>query len=346
VTTLLDSHVTKYAPLVGMRCACQIFGVHERSRRHRQQCAEGRRRKPSPSSAPPIARKAHPASLTNDEKQRVIDVLCAVENADVSPTQIYWRMIDLDTYLCSIRQMYRLLAERNLTGDRRGRHSRKQSHKKPRLVAKAPNQVWCWDITILRGPTKGVKYYLYTFIDLFSRKIVAWSLHTKESENHVKKIIRETCKANGITREQLTIHADRGSVMIAGSVEELMHDLGVEKSHSRPRVSNDNAFMESHYKTLKYQPTYPERFDSINQARQWCRNFFAWYNGEHYHQGIGYHHPTDVHDGSYKAIDEKRQATLDIASARHPRRFSKRPHPPKVPDEVWINRPVPEIESK
>jgi putative transposase len=284
--------------------------------------------------------------MSDIEKQTVIDVLCSEENVDVSPTQIYWRMLDLDEYLCSIRQMYRLLSAQNLTGDRRGRHSRKQRHKKPRLVARAPNSVWCWDITILRGPTKGVKYYLYTFIDLFSRKIVAWSLHTRESENHVKKMIREACKANGITRKQLTIHADRGSVMIAGSVEELMHDLGVDKSHSRPRVSNDNAFMESHYKTLKYQPEYPERFDSFNQARTWCRTFFEWYNCEHYHQGIGYHHPADVHDGTYKAVAEKRQATLDAAHRAHPRRFRTRPHPPKVPEEVWINRPVPEIESK
>lgn len=284
--------------------------------------------------------------MTGDEKQQVIDVLCSEANADISPTQIYWRMLDLHTYLCSIRQMYRILAEKQLSGDRRGRHSRKQRHTKPRLVAKAPNAVWCWDITILRGPTKGIKYYLYTFIDLFSRKIVAWSLHTKESENHVKKMIREACKAHGIEREQLIIHADRGSVMIAGSVAELMHDLGVDKSHSRPRVSNDNAFMESHYKTLKYQPDYPERFESINQARSWCRKFFDWYNNSHYHQGIGYHHPADVHDGSYKTIDEKRQATLDAAHRAHPRRFSKRPHPPKVPEEVWINRIPTAVESK
>lgn len=284
--------------------------------------------------------------MSDTEKQYVIDVLCSEENVDVSPTQIYWNLLDLDTYLCSIRQMYRILSEQKLTGDRRGRHSRKQTHKKPRLVARAPNQVWCWDITILRGPTKGIKYYLYTFIDLFSRKIVVWSLHTKESENHVKKMIREACKVNGITRDQLVLHADRGSVMIAGSVEELLHDLGVDKSHSRPRVSNDNAFMESHYKTLKYQPDYPERFASINQARQWCRKFFDWYNEEHYHQGIGYHHPADVHDGTHKTVTKKRQATLDAAHRVHPRRFAKRPHPQKVPEEVWINRPVPEIESK
>lgn len=284
--------------------------------------------------------------MSIDEEQRVVEVMCSPENVDISPTQIYWRMIDLDEYLCSIRQIYRILAKRKLTGDRRGRHNKKQRHKKPRLVARAPNSVWCWDITVLRGPDKGIKYYLYTFIDLFSRKIVAWSLHTRESEGHVRKIIKQACKANGITSEQLVLHADRGSVMVAGSVEELLHDLGVAKSHSRPRVSNDNAFMESHYKTLKYQPDYPDRFASIQQARTWCRKFFAWYNHEHYHQGIGYHHPADVHDGTYKAIDEKRQATLDAAHRANPQRFSKRPQPPKVPEEVWINRIPTEIESK
>lgn len=342
---MLDSFVNKYGALIGTRPACKLFGVNQRSWRHRKQCVEGRLKKRA-SADSGVVRKAHPSTMSHDERQYVLNLLCSEKYCDVSPTQIYWNLLDRGTYLCSARQMYRILSDQELTGDRRGRHSTKHRHKKPRLVAKSPDRVWCWDITILRGPTKGIKYYLYTFIDLFSRKIVAWSLHVHESESHARKIIGQACTANGIEQEQLIIHADRGSAMIAGNVEELLHDLGVSKSHSRPHVSNDNAYMESHYKTLKYQPDYPERFNSIHQARQWCRKFFYWYNECHYHQGIGYQHPSDVHSGKHKEVTARRQQTLNEAYKKHPHRFSKPPTSPSVPEEVWINRPVREVISK
>lgn len=320
-----------------------MFGVTERSHRHRRQRSDGRLIK---TSRPSCERRLHPAALSDLEKDSVIALLCSEQYCDVSPTQIYWSLLDEGRYYCSERQMYRILLERNLTGDRRGRHGQKRTHRKPRLVARKPNQVWCWDITALRGPAKGIKYYLYSFIDLFSRKTVAWSVHTTESETVARRMMKKACKDNGIEPKQLTIHADRGSPMIAGSVEELLGDLGVIKSHSRPRVSNDNAFIESSFKTLKYRPDYPERFGSINEARQWCRKFFNWYNEEHYHQGISYQHPADVHDGSHKTVTTKRQQTLDAARQAHPHRFSKRPTPKPIPKEVWINRPTLEIATK
>jgi putative transposase len=143
-----------------------------------------------------------------------------------------------------------------------------------------------------------------------------------------------------VDRDQLAIHADRGSPMIAGTVAELLNELGVTKSHSRPRVSNDNPFIESHFKTLKYRPDYPDRFNSISHARAWCRRFFAWYNEVHYHSGIGYLRPADLHHGNHHAIVERRQATLDAAAAAHPERFTRPPAPPKVPTKAWINRPA------
>ena len=221
----------------------------------------------------------------------------------------------------------------------RGGHQRAGSYAVPRLEADAPNKVWTWDITALRGPTKGVKYYLYTIIDIFSRKIVGWALHPNESEKHAKRLIREACRRNSIDRDQLVIHADRGSPMTAGTVAELLNELGVTKSHSRPRVSNDNPYIESHFKTLKYRPDYPARFDSIEAARTWVRRFVHWYNHEHYHSGIGYLRPADLHDGNHTAIIEHRQAVLDAAAAAHPHRFTHRPTPAQVPTKAWINKP-------
>jgi putative transposase len=267
--------------------------------------------------------------------------LCEERFADLAPAQVYSTLLDEGVYLCSERQMYRVLAERGLVRERRrGGHQRAGSYGVPRLEADRPNRVWTWDITALRGPTKGVKYYLYTIIDIFSRKVVGWSIHESESEAQARRLIREVCRRHGVDRGQLVIHADRGSPMIAGTVAELLNELGVAKSHSRPRVSNDNPFIESHFKTLKYRPDYPARFDSISHARSWCRKFVHWYNEVHYHSGIGYLRPVDLHDGNHTVIVEHRQATLDAAAAAHPERFTQRPTPPKVPTKAWINKPT------
>jgi putative transposase len=165
-------------------------------------------------------------------------------------------------------------------------------------------------------------------------------VHDAESAAHARRLIRETCRRQGVDRDRLVIHADRGSPMIAGTVAELLNELGVGKSHSRPRVSNDNPFIESHFKTLKYRPNYPDRFDSISHTRRWCRTFFRWYNEIHYHSGIGYLRPADLHAGNHTVIVEHRQTTLDTAAAAHPERFTKRPVPSKVPTKAWINKPT------
>ena len=213
----------------------------------------------------------------SEEKDLIVATLCEERFWDLAPAQVYTTLLDEGTYLCSERQMYRVLAERGLVRERRrGGHHRSGHYGVPRLEADGPNQCWTWDITKLRGPTRGVRYFLYTIIDIFSRKVVGWTIAERESEKVARRLISETCRKEGVDRNQLTIHADRGGPMIAGTVAELLNDLGVTKSHSRPRVSNDNPFIEAHFKTLKYRPDYPDRFASISDARTWCRSFVHW----------------------------------------------------------------------
>lgn len=336
--TLLDANIAAFAPKVGTAAACAAFATAERSFHHRRQRDEGRLRLPPP--ADPAPRRPHPASLSDGEKDLIVEALCSERFCDLAPAQVYSTLLDEGVYLCSERQMYRVLAERGLVRERRrGGHQRAGSYGVPRLEADAPNKVWTWDITALRGPTKGVRYFLYTIIDIFSRKVVGWTVHNNESEAHARRLIREACRRNGVDRDQLVIHADRGSPMVAGTVAELLNELGVAKSHSRPRVSNDNPFIESHFKTLKYRPDYPDRFDSITAARAWVRTFVHWYNHVHYHSGIGYLRPADLHDGNHHTIIEHRQTVLDAAAAAHPERFTRRPTPPQAPTKAWINKP-------
>ena len=336
---LLDAQVERFAPKVGVRRACTAFATNERSHRHRRQRDEGRLVVRPP--ADPVPARPHPASLSGDEQDLIVATLCEERFWDLAPAQVYSTLLDESVYLCSERQMYRVLAARGLVRERRrGGHQRAGTYAVPRLEADAPNRVWTWDITALRGPVKGVRYFLYTIIDIFSRKVVGWAVHESESEKHARRLIAAACRRHGVDREQLIIHADRGSPMIAGTVAELLNELGVGKSHSRPRVSNDNPFSESHFKTLKYRPDYPTRFDSITAARTWCRKFFHWYNEVHYHSGIGYLRPADLHAGNHTTIVEHRQTVLDAAAHAHPERFTRRPTPAQVPTRAWINRPV------
>lgn len=338
MNVMLDVNVETFAERVGVARACAAFGVNARTWRHRRQAAAGRAR-PRPQREPK-PRRTHPAALSEGEKDCIVAELCSERFWDLAPAQVYTTLLDEGTYLCSERQMYRVLAERGLVRERRrGGHARHGFYGIPRLEADGPNQCWTWDITKLAGPTRGVRYFLYTILDIFSRKVVGWTIAERESEQIARRLITETCRKEGVDRDRLTIHADRGGPMIAGTVAELLNDLGVTKSHSRPRVSNDNPFIEAHFKTLKYRPDYPERFASIAAARAWCRQFFRWYNEVHYHSGIGYLRPADLHAGNHTAIVAHRQAALDAAYAAHPQRFTARPHPAKIPTKAWINRP-------
>jgi putative transposase len=207
-------------------------------------------------------------------------------------------------------------------------------------LATKPNELWSWDITKLRGPVTWQLFYLYVVLDVFSRYVVGWMIAECESGDLAEQLIAESHSKQGVKYEQLTLHADRGSPMISKTVAQLLIDLGVSKSHSRPHTPDDNPFSEAQFKTMKYRPDYPARFGSIVEARRWAHAFFHWYNEEHHHSRLGLMTPAAVHYGQAAALTAQRQVALKVAYEAHPERFVKGlPKPPKVPTEVWINPP-------
>jgi len=251
-------------------------------------------------------------------------------------------LLDDGNYFCSISTMYRILREVGEAKDRR-RQRTHPARKKPHLVAHRPNEVWSWDITKLQGPERGVFYELYVIIDIFSRYVVGWLVAPAESAELAEAFIADAIARQRITRHMLTIHADRGTSMTSKSVAQLLLDLGVARTHSRPHVSNDNPYSEANFKTLKYCAEFPGRFGSIQDARAFCAEFFEHYNHVHRHGGIGLHTPASVHYGTATEIRRRRQDVLDVAYAANPARFCHRPPTaPKLPTVAWINEPTPE----
>ena len=237
--------------------------------------------------------------------------------------------------------MYRILEAAGQGGERR-RQATHPPKTVPQLVATAPCQVLTWDITKLRGPNKGEWYQLYVIIDIYSRYICGWTVERSESAERAEELIRETIERNGIVPE--TVHADRGTAMTSKKVSQLLLDLGVTRSHSRPKVSNDNPFSEANFKTIKYCGELPESFNSLAEARNWCEGFITYYNHDHRYSGIGLHTPASIHFGTADLVREQRAVALAEAYDRHPERFARRPTPPAIPDQVWINEPKPETE--
>ena len=289
-------------------------------------------------------RPAPPRALSVFERQKVLDVLHTDRFIDKAPTEVYDTLLDEGAYHCSVRTMYRILAEAGEVRERRNQ-ARHPQYQAPELLATAPNQVWSWDITKLLGPVKWTYFYLYVILDLFSRYVVGWMLAHCESSALAKRLIADTCDKQNVQSGQLTIHADRGSSMKSKPVALLMADLGITKSHSRPYVSDDNPYSESQFKTLKYRPGFPDRFGSIQDARAFCQEFFPWYNGKHRHSGIGLMTPEMVHYGKAELVTNQRQFVLASAFDEHPERFVRgMPMPPRLPEAAWINKP--KIESK
>jgi len=242
--------------------------------------------------------------------------------------------------------MYRILERHDEVRERRNQ-LRHPNYTKPELLATAPNQVWSWDITKLKGPDKLVYFHLYVILDIFSRYVVGRVLAHRKSTELAKRLISRTCARQGIHEGQLTIHADRGSSMTSKGVAQLLLDLDVAKTHSRPHVSNDNPYSEAQFKTMKYRPDFPKRFGSIQDGRNFCRSFFDWYQHEHYHSGIALLTPYSVHYGLAPAIIEHRNRVLQAAFDRHPERFAGRiPRAQPLPKAVWINPPSNEISSQ
>jgi putative transposase len=312
-----------------MVAACEALGVSRATAyRHRSPRPAGERR---PRARPALA-------LSEEERAAVLAELHAERFADRSPAHVYATLLDEGTYLASERTMYRILASVGESGERRDQ-LRHPAYARPELLATGPNAVWSWDITKLKGPATWSWSYLYVLLDIFSRYVVGWLLAHRESATLADRLIADTVAKEGIT-SGLTIHADRGPSMTSKPVAFLLADLGITKSHSRPHVPDDDPFSESQFKTLKYHPGFPARFGSLEDARAFCRTFFAWYNAEHRHSALGLMTPEMVHRGRAPEIRERRAAVLAEAYAAHPERFvRKRPEPPPLPTAVWINPP-------
>lgn len=286
-------------------------------------------------------KRTSPRALSDEERQRVLDVLHEPRFCDQAPAEVYATLLDEQRYLCSLRTMYRILDDNREVRERRDQ-LRHPAYAAPQLLATAPNQLWSWDITKLLGPTTWSYFHLYVILDVFSRYVVGWMVATHESAELATRLIGETCKRQGVESGQLTLHADRGSSMKSKPVAFLLADLGVTKTHSRPSVSDDNPFSEAQFKTFKYRPDFPERFGSVEDARAHCQVFFPWYNTQHHHSGIGLQTPQDVHFGKAHLRYSEREKTLLSAFEAHPERFPNgSPKPPKVPTAVWINPPRP-----
>jgi len=312
-------------PIVG---ACAALGV-SRATLYRQT---------QPPQPPAIRLSgAHPRRLTAPERQAVVDVLHSARFVDQPPPEVYATLLSEGVYLASIRTMYRVLAQLGESAERRAQRAPVQ-HVKPSLTATAPNQVWSWDITKLRGPMPGVFYFLYVILDLFSRMVVGWMLAERENGAHAERLFADAIARHDVAPGALIVHADRGSPMKSKDLADLFADLGVARSFSRPHVSDDNAFSEAQFKTLKYQPDYPGSFASPPHGRAWCQQFFDWFNNDHQHGGLALFTPADVFYCRVEQVAARRQAALDAAYAQHPERFPN--GPPLVrrpPSQVCIN---------
>lgn len=322
--------------VVGVRRACTLLGVSRAGHYRALQ---------PPVLGPSEPRPAPRNALTDIEAAEVLKVLRSAEHCESAPAQVWARLLDAGVYLCSIATMYRILRAVEETGERR-RQRTHPARKKPELLATGPNQVWSWDITKLRSGTRGKYYELYVIIDIYSRFVVGWTVDEHESGELAKAFIADTYRRHGIGRGQLTLHADRGTSMTSKPVAQLLVDLGVDRSHSRPHVSNDNPYSEAAFKTLKYCPAFPASFGSVQDARAFCALFFEYYNERHYHSAIALLTPATVHHGRVAKVQQARACALHTAWRAHPERFSRTPQPLKMPTQAWINDPSREATIK
>lgn len=287
--------------------------------------------------APAPKRPESKRRIPDEERGRILGVLDSDEFIDQPPREVYGALLSRGIYLCSVRSMYRILAERGPVRERRNQRPARR-FSVPRLVAEQPNQVWTWDISKLATTTPGEFLNLYVVLDLFSRFVVAWMIAKRENSALAKQLFVEAIARHGVTPGQLLVHMDRGAPMTAHGFQDMLAEMGVDRSHSRPRVSNDNAFSESHFRTFKYQPDYPGRFRDIRHARSWSAQYFQWYNEEHQHEGLALFTPRAVFSGQVSQVAQVRQSALLEAYRRHPERFIN--GPPKLrlpPQQVFLN---------
>jgi putative transposase len=316
---------------VRTRVVCDSLGLARATLyRHRRGESAPRDKQPRP---------RHPRALLPDEREAVLGTLHSDDFADHSPAEVHATLLERGRYLCSERTMYRLLTDSGEVRERRDQ-LRHPQYRKPELLATAPNQVWSWDITKLKGPVKWSYFYLYVLLDIFSRYVVGWMAAESESAILAQRLIEETCAKQQIQEGQLILHADRGSPMTSKSLALLLADLGVDKTHSRPHVSNDNPYSEAHFKTLKYRPEFPDRFGSVQHVRDVGHDLFGWYNNEHHHSALAWLTPAVVHYGHADELLDVRYRTRLAAYAEHPERFVRgEPRRETLARQVWINPP-------
>ncbi len=326
---MIDAALVELEPNLSLKRACALLGRPRATHYRSLQPVKDTVRQP---------RASPPNALTPAEREQVLAVLRTPEHCDLAVAQVWARELDEGRYYCSISSMYRILRASGEVRERRSQATH-PAKVKPELVATKANMVWSWDITKLRGPDRGVYYDLYVILDIYSRYVVGWTLAPSESGELAKDLIADCLTRQHVTPGTLSLHADRGTSMTSKPVSQLLIDLGVIRSHSRPHVSNDNPYSEAAFKTLKYCPAFPDRFGCIADARAFCEQFFAYYNHEHHHSGIGLHTAASVHYGTAAEIRAQRAATLDAAYAANPTRFTRRPQPPKLPTIAWINPP-------
>ena len=330
---MIDDAIAELTPVLGSkRAACTATG--------RPQANHYRRHRQSPAPSRPVRqRRPQPRALSGIERDTVRELLNSPDFVDKAPATVYHELLDEGVYLASVSSMYRILRAHGEVKERR-RQATHSARVKPELVATKPNQCWSWDITKLHGPAKWSYFYLYVITDIYSRYVVGWLIAEAESAVLAEKLLADTITKQRIDRDTLTIHADNGSSIASKPVAFLLADLGVTKTHSRPHTSNDNPYSESHFRTLKYRPDFPDTFGSIADARAFCQRFFTWYNTEHRHSGIAWHTPVNVHYGHAEAVTAVRADVLTAAYTRTPERFvRKHPEPAALPTTVWINKP-------
>jgi putative transposase len=323
--------VEELTPIIGTRPACRALGASPATVYRRRRPPQPRPRRPRPTPA---------RALSEPERERVLEVLHSERFVDVSPEEVFATLLDEGTYLASTRTMYRLLeAKHGGVRERRDQLSH-PAYAKPELLAERPNELWSWDVSKLKGPAKWTYFYLYVILDVFSRYVVGWTVQHRENGQLAKALIEQATEQQQITPKVLTLHADRGAPQRAKPVAFLLADLGITKTHSRPYTSSDNPYSEANFKTLKYRPEFPERFDDIEHARAHCRQFFRWYNDEHRHSGIGLMTPAALHHGTAPELHQQRARVLAAAYQRRPERFVRKPPvPPQLPTAAWINKP-------
>lgn len=287
----------------------------------------------------PQAKRAPPSNkLSECEQQAVLSTCMLPRFADLPPTQIVPILADEGTYLASESTFYRLLHAHGAQ-HARGRAARRSRKAAPAHVARAPNEVWCWDVTYLPSQVRGMFFYLYAVLDLYSRKLVAWEVHASESGELAAELLERARWREKLSGKPLVLHADNGAPQRSFTLRAKLQELGIEPSYSRPGVSDDNAFIESWFRTLKYVPAYPSAgFKDLEEARQWTHRFVNWYNGEHRHCEIGFVTPDQRHSGRSKAVLEQRRQVYGHAQSLNPTRWSQGIRRWGEPEQVYLNQ--------